>query len=156
MTMSTSSARHAPEPRRSVCGTGELLLGIDAGGTSIRARAAVAGTTVYDGTGGPGNPLAVDVHELSHNYGAALDGCPDPGLVAACVAGAFAAEGRTRVEQVLHARFPGATVRVEPDYVAAYMVAQADIVTIAGTGSIVCSRPQADRVFCRRAWLARR
>jgi glucosamine kinase len=117
------------------------LLGIDAGGTSVRARAVVGDTVVHDGVGGPGNPLAVAPDALARSYGDALDGCPDPARVVACAAGAGRGDGRERVERLLSERFPGAAVSVLPDYVAAFMAAPgSEVVVIAGTGSIVCSR----------------
>jgi glucosamine kinase len=118
-----------------------VLLGIDAGGTSVRARAVVGDTVVHDGVGGPGNPLAVVPDRLARSYGDALGGCPDPGRVVACVAGAGRPDGRERVEGLLSTRFPGAAVSVVPDYVGAFMAApESEVVVSAGTGSIVCSR----------------
>lgn len=135
-----------------------VLLGIDAGGSSIRARAVLAGAVVHDGRGGPGNPLAVDRGELARNYERAVRGCPEPGFVSACVAGAGARAGQVVVEDVLRARLPRAVVSVVPDYVAAYMAARdADVVVIAGTGSIVCSRDDPGgefRISGGRGWRA--
>jgi len=41
-------------------GAADLVVGIDAGGTSTRARGVRYGHVVHEGTGGPGNPIAVD------------------------------------------------------------------------------------------------
>lgn len=117
------------------------IVGIDAGGTSVRARAVAGDTTLHDGLGGPGNPLAISADRLARSYRDALDGCPDPSCVVACVAGTGRREARERVEQLLRARFPDAAILVVPDYAGACMAArESEVVVIAGTGSIVCSR----------------
>jgi glucosamine kinase len=63
-------------------------------------------------------------------------------VIAACVAGAGAEVGRRRIARILSERFPAAAVHVFPDYIGAWMAAPADtdILVIAGTGSIICSR----------------
>lgn len=119
-----------------------VVLGIDAGGSSTRVRAVAHGEVVFDGRGGPGNPLMADERTLSVSYATALAGCPEPDFVAACVAGAASAEPRSRISSLLARLFPHAVVRVHPDYVAAVQAApaDADIVVLAGTGSVVCSQ----------------
>src|SRR5215469_3739415 len=96
-----------------------VVVGIDAGGSSTRARAVAHGDLLFDGTGGPGNPLTVDERTLSASFAAALAGCPEPDHVAACVAGAANAEPSSRISGLLTRMFPGASVQVHPDYVAA-------------------------------------
>jgi len=51
-------------------------------------------------------------------------------------------EVRRRGEDFLRSFFPGATVRAEPDYTAAFYAspAETDVCVIAGTGSLVCSK----------------
>lgn len=122
--------------------TTPAVVGIDAGGTCTRARAVANDSVIHDGVGGPGNPQAVSSAQLARSYEAALDGCPDPRVVAVCAAGTGDDDGRRRVERVLQERFPGAEVRVTPDYVAALMAAgpDVDLVVVAGAGSVVCSR----------------
>lgn len=119
-----------------------VAVGIDAGGSSTRARAVARGKVIFDGRGGPGNPLVVDERLLSVSFATALAGCPEPGFVAACVAGAANAEPRSRISSVLTSLFPNAVVQVHPDYVAAVEAAptDADVIVVAGTGSVVCSR----------------
>jgi glucosamine kinase len=133
------SPRTALGARRDAEGT---VLGIDAGGSSIRVRALLSGTTVYERTGGPGNPLMADEATIRANYHAALAGSPDAARVAACVSGTRSEAGRARITDVLTSRFPGAKIRVEPDYVAAFLAAApvTDVCVVAGTGSVVCSR----------------
>lgn len=118
-----------------------LRLGIDAGGSGIRALATAGCVTVFEGRGGPGNPLSVSEESLSRNYLEALRGCPAPDVVVACAAGAGGPKGAARVEGILRPRFPRAAVHVLADYRAALSAAKghAEVVVIAGTGSIVCS-----------------
>jgi N-acetylglucosamine kinase-like BadF-type ATPase len=119
-----------------------VAVGIDAGGSSTRARAVANGSVVFDGSAGPGNPLMTDEPTLSASYATALAGCPEPDFVAACVAGAAASEPRGRISGLLARMFPRAVVHVHPDYAAAVLVApaDADVIVLAGTGSVVCSR----------------
>lgn len=127
-------------PRR-VSTTG-LILGIDAGGTSVRARGWAGERVVFAGRGGPGNPLVASDIELRQSYEDALNGCPPPQVIAACVAGAGSPEGRHSIERILGERFPVASVHVVPDYVATWMAAPegTDVVVVCGTGSIACTR----------------
>jgi N-acetylglucosamine kinase-like BadF-type ATPase len=119
-----------------------IALGIDAGGTATRACAVLDRRVVHEGSSGPGNPLAVDGAALLDHYEAALAGCPEPAVVAACVAGAGDPRARAHVEQLLRVRFPRSPVHVLPDYAAAWAAApeEVDAVIVAGTGSIVCTR----------------
>lgn len=76
--------------------------------------------TVYEGVGGPGNPLTADSEIIRASYHAALAGFPDATRVAACISGACSAAKRTQITELLRGRFPGAKIRVEPNYVAAF------------------------------------
>jgi glucosamine kinase len=119
-----------------------VIVGIDAGGSSTRARAMLSGATVYEGIGGPGNPLTADPETVRASYYQALASCPAAAQVAACVAGAGSEARRAQIAELLAIRFPGAQIRVEPDHVAAFLAAPAgtDACIMAGTGSAVCSR----------------
>jgi glucosamine kinase len=119
-----------------------VVVGIDAGGSSTRARAMLGNTLIYEGTGGPGNPLMADQETIRASYHAALADCPDAAQIAAGVSGAGSAARRAQVADLLTSRFPGAEIRVEPDYVAAFLAAppSTDVCIVAGTGSVVCSQ----------------
>jgi N-acetylglucosamine kinase-like BadF-type ATPase len=119
-----------------------VVVGIDAGGSSTRVRALLRGATIYEGTGGPGNPLMADQETIRASYHAALAGCPDAARIAAGVSGARSGGGRAQITELLASRFPGAKIRVEPDYVTAFLAASpaTDVCVVAGTGSVVCSR----------------
>lgn len=120
----------------------EIVVGIDAGGSATRARGISDGRVVHDGTGGPGNPLATAPDMLRSSYASALEGCPAPGRITACVAGAESHEMRVRIHDLLAELAPAAVVTVLPDYAAAVAAAPdgTHVVVIAGTGSLVCSR----------------
>jgi len=134
-----------------------VIIGIDAGGSATRARAVACGELLGDGKGGPGNPLATDSQTLSASYAAALAGYPEPDYVAACVSGTESTQQHIRISELLNTIFPNAIVQVHPDYVAAVTAAPAgaDLVVIAGTGSLVCSRtPDGDYVTSGgRGWI---
>lgn len=137
--------------------TAATVVGIDAGGTRTRALARRGDAVIHTGIGGPGNPLSTTQAQLTRSFHDALDGCPDPVIVAVCAAGAAGDRGRGRIERLVSNRFPDATVVVAPDYVAALMAAgpAADVVVVAGTGSIVCSRATngAPRVSGGHGWI---
>jgi hypothetical protein len=76
--------RVIPQTARGGRGDGEgVVVGIDAGGSSTRVRALLSGATIYEGTGGPGNPLMADQETIRASYHAALAGCPDAARIAA-------------------------------------------------------------------------
>jgi glucosamine kinase len=134
-----------------------VTVGIDAGGSSTRARAVDRGVVVHEGTGGPGNPIAADPRTLRASFGAALAGCPPAARVVACVSGAGAAAERDLLSALLAEFLPTARIEVRPDYVAAVAAAPegTDVTIIAGTGSLICSR-NADHTFAvsgGRTWV---
>lgn len=120
----------------------EVLVGIDAGGSSTRARALQQGALVFEGVGGPGNPLMAGPEAIRASYAAALDGCPAAARVAACISGGGSEAQRAQIADLLAGRFPDADVHVAPDYVAAFLAAPpgSDMCIVAGTGSVVCSQ----------------
>ncbi len=98
-----------------------------------------------------------DPATLRVSYHAALAGFPSPRRVAACVSGTTDDAKRAQIEDLLAARFPGAIVRVMPDYFAAVMAAPlgTDVCIVAGTGSVVCGRDASGR-YCAtggRGWI---
>ena len=120
----------------------DVVVGIDAGGSSTRARAVRRSILVHEGAGGPGNPLMAGPEIIRASYQAALDGCPAAARVAACVSGGGGDAQRAQIAALLGGRFPDAVVDVAPDYVAAFLAAPpgSDVCIVAGTGSVVCSR----------------
>lgn len=71
-----------------------LVIGVDAGGTRVRARLAEArgGAVLGEGTGGPGNAMSVERDALTRHLTAALTGAVPPGLggTVSAVVGGFA------------------------------------------------------------------
>jgi N-acetylglucosamine kinase-like BadF-type ATPase len=122
--------------------TCDVVVGIDAGGSSTRARATRRGTVVFEGSGGPGNPLTADPETVRTSYRTALAGCPAAARVVACVAGTLGQAQRAQIAGLLAGRFPGVDIQVAPDYVAAFLAAPTgtDACVVAGTGSVICSR----------------
>jgi len=117
-----------------------LLLGIDAGGTATVARAASNGAVVFEGRSGPGNALSTPADLLEHHLSNATAGCPTPDRIAGCFAGLATPAARSAICKILSRLFPGALLRLAPDYVAVILAAQpADLVVIAGTGSVCCT-----------------
>lgn len=135
-----------------------VLVGIDAGGTSTRARVVQDGHVIHEGHGGPGNPCTTGIDELKTNFAAALNGCPAcPDRIAACVAGAGTDAMKRRVRDVLAELYPATTITVAADYVAAFysLPEDTDVCVIAGTGSVICS-PNEDGSWATsegRGWL---
>jgi glucosamine kinase len=121
-----------------------VVVGIDAGGSSTRARAVdqARGVVVHEGIGGPGNPIAADPPALRDSYRAALAGCPPAERLIACVSGAGGPAERDQIQLLLAELAPGAQVEVRPDYEAAVAASPegTDVTIIAGTGSLICSR----------------
>jgi len=115
------------------------------------------GKIVHQGTGGPGNPVMADQEMLRDSYQAALAGCPAPTRVVASVSGTSQPERRADIERLLAERFPGADVRVLPDYTACVAAAPpgTDICIVAGTGSVICSQGEDGtfRVTGGRGWV---
>jgi N-acetylglucosamine kinase-like BadF-type ATPase len=135
----------------------ESVIGIDAGGSRIRAIAVRGHAVVDRGSGGPGNPHTVSARDRVAHYSTALDGFPAARSVALCAAGAGSRVGRERLRRALAPTLPGAQLVVLPDYAAAWSAAPAgtEIVVIAGTGSVIASRdPDAGYVVTGGAGLA--
>jgi N-acetylglucosamine kinase-like BadF-type ATPase len=120
----------------------EIVLGIDGGGSSTRARAVTGDCLVFERTVGSTNPKTVPPVAVADRLTLLLNGCPSPRAVAACISGMRSAETRSLFRQCLSDRFPSADIRLEPDFAAALRLFESPIAicVIAGTGSIVCSR----------------
>jgi N-acetylglucosamine kinase-like BadF-type ATPase len=128
---------------------GRLVLGLDIGGSSSRARLSQDGRQVAEAVGEGANPTTVDPALVEARLGALIDelGRPQP---VACCAGAAGSEfsaGRRLLEDVLARLLPGTRVLVVHDARLILAAAGADsgIALIAGTGSVAFGRSaQAD------------
>ena len=131
-----------------------VVVGIDAGGSSTRARAMQGGRIVFEGIGGPGNPGTRSMPTLTRAYRQALMGCPPTEHIAACVSGAGSERRQQEIKEVLAAIVPGAEIMVYPDYFATVTANRhADVCVVAGTGSVVCSRGPGGEVHVK--WIRR-
>jgi len=118
----------------------EVVVGIDGGGSRVRAVATRDGKIIFVGQGGPGNPLATDRATLLKSYGDALSGCPTPTRVGACVSGAGGVTGRQAITEIVSQLIPGAVAVVGADYLATvWSTPNYDVWVIAGTGSVIVS-----------------
>ncbi len=120
-----------------------IVLGLDCGGSSCRTMAQNAsGEIVFQGQSGPTNLATTPPGRLKKNLEKAIAGCPVPGAVCACFAGLLTPDDRERAEAMIRDFFPNARIKAEPDYAAAFFASEegTDMLVIAGTGAIVCSR----------------
>ena len=119
-----------------------IYVGLDCGGSSSRVIAMDDdGTQLFVGSSGAANILNPPDHRLRRNLESAARGCPKPTHVCGCFAGLINDDTRRRAESILGELFPGAKVRAEPDYWAAFFASPpgTDVCVIAGTGSLICS-----------------
>ncbi|MCE9557710.1 MAG: hypothetical protein K8R88_02045 [Armatimonadetes bacterium] len=123
-----------------------IILGLDCGGTSCKALACDESQAVlFEGQGGPGNWASTDRRHIKENLRQAIEGCPKPDIVFACLAGIMTDRDREECSDLLRAvlllMFPGwsGQIKVEPDFVAVLGASPPDtqICAIAGTGSLV-------------------
>jgi N-acetylglucosamine kinase-like BadF-type ATPase len=119
-----------------------IYLGLDCGGSSCRAAAVDdEGRSVFRGEGGPANIASTPDSVLRESLRQAVHNAPRPTAVCACFAGLLTRADRIQATKILRDLFPGAVIRVEPDYAAALSICppEADACVIAGTGALICS-----------------
>lgn len=120
-----------------------VFVGLDCGGSSTRVMATDdAGSLLFQGQSGAANVANTPENRLRRSLASATQGCPSADFVCAGMAGVVNASTRERATKMLREIFPGAQVRVEPDYTAAYFACPlgTDVCVISGTGSLVCSQ----------------
>lgn len=123
------------------------VVGIDCGGTSVRALALENGRTVWSGEGGAANISWVSETVLAETLEQALAGCPDADAVCGAFAGLVDERQVEAAGRILAQRFPKGRVAVVPDYEAALEASSGtDVCVLAGTGSIVVSRSPDGRI----------
>lgn len=124
-----------------------LVIGIDGGGTKTVAAVldtdAPAASNAKTGQGGPCNIAAMPVSTAISNIQEAVAKANPPAgeiaAIVAAVAGYSFADRRAELAVALDQAYPGASIEVVPDYIAAFTGAAAGgpgIVVIAGTGSV--------------------
>jgi hypothetical protein len=120
-----------------------VFVGLDCGGSSSRVIAVDGnGAVLFKGQSGAANLSTTPEKRLMRNLAQATKGCPSATYVCGCFAGLIGPETKERGEATLQHLFPTASVRAEPDFIAALYAAPAttDILIISGTGSLICSR----------------
>lgn len=126
-----------------------VYVGLDCGGSSSRVLAVDEhGAIVFQGQSGAANLVSTPENRLRKNLTHAANGCPPADYVCGCFAGLINEEVREKGKETLRQLFPGAAVRAEPDYTAAFYASprETDICVISGTGSLVCSRKDGEIV----------
>ena len=119
-----------------------MYVGLDCGGSTCRSLAInSAGEPVFHGQSGAANLATTPDPLLRRHLARATEACPDAVAVCGCFAGLLTVADRRRAEALLREVFPGAAVRAEPDYAAAFAAADSpiDVCVIAGTGALACS-----------------
>lgn len=120
-----------------------VFVGLDCGGSSSRVLAVDhVGQILFQGQSGAANLASTPEGRLRKNLSTAAEGCPRAQYVCGCFAGLVSDDRRRTGEEILRNIFPGAEVRAEPDFTAAFYAspAETNICVIAGTGSLVCSK----------------
>ncbi len=120
-----------------------VIVGLDCGGSSSRVLAVNSeGEVLFQGHSGAANLISTPEARCRRNLGNASRGCPQADYVCGCFAGLISEDAHARGMDFLSEAFPGASVRAEPDYAAAFYASPTgtDITIIAGTGSLVCSK----------------
>ena len=120
-----------------------VYVGLDCGGSNSRVLAVDdGGNVLFQGQSGAANLTSTPEPRLRRNLERATDGCSQANYVCGCFAGLVSDENRSQGEDLLRKLFPGSSIRVEPDYTAAFYASPSDtdVCVIAGTGSLVCSR----------------
>lgn len=117
------------------------VLGIDAGGTGTRVLMLDGSQPLFDGRGGRANVAATRSEVIIESLTEATEGCPPPDVVAGCFAGLGGPRTASIASDILAELFPRAELRLASDYVAAVLASpEADVVVVAGTGSIVATQ----------------
>lgn len=120
-----------------------LFLGIDGGGTHCRAAVIdEQGSIVFQGNAGSTNLTSISEDVVERNIRAALDAAPRVCAAAGCFAGLIDDHTASIAGNILTSLLPGISVDVYPDYFGTLeaMPEEADMLVIAGTGSVICSK----------------
>ncbi len=121
-----------------------LVLGLDIGGSSSRARLSEAGRIVSEGSAPGANVALIDASVVEERLTSLIEqlGSPHPATCCAGAAGAEVPAARRRLEELLARLLPGARVLVVHDTRLILAAAGLDvgIALIAGTGSVAYAR----------------
>ena len=121
-----------------------LVLGLDIGGSSSRARLSEGGHTVSEASAPGANVALIDPDVVAERLTSLIEqlGSPHPASCCAGAAGAEVPAGRRRLEDLLARLLPDARVLVVHDtrLILAAAALDAGIALIAGTGSVAYAR----------------
>jgi len=121
-----------------------LVLGLDIGGSSSRARLSEGGRIVSEASAPGANVALIDPSVVAERLTSLIEqlGSPHPATCCAGAAGAEVPAGRRRLEELLAMLLPGARVLVVHDTRLILAAAGVDvgIALIAGTGSVAYAR----------------
>ena len=124
-----------------------MVLGLDIGGSSSRARLSEGGRTVAEGSAPGANVALIDPVVVEERLTSLIEqlGSPHPATCCAGAAGVEVPAGRRRLEELLARLLPGARVLVVHDTRLILAAASLDvgIALIAGTGSVAYARNEA-------------
>ncbi|MBX3096436.1 MAG: hypothetical protein KF812_06195 [Fimbriimonadaceae bacterium] len=121
--------------------SGGLVLGLDCGGSTIRARVEnCEGATFFEGSAGPANLATTPVAVILEHLRIALKGCPPVEQAAMCMAGLLTDSDQRKAKALLKSVLDVPKVFACPDYYATVAAdPEADVVVIAGTGVAIAS-----------------
>ena len=121
-----------------------LVVGLDIGGSSSRARLAEGGRTLSEASAPGANVALIDPGVVEERLTSLIEqlGSPHPATCCAGAAGAEVPAGKRRLEELLARLLPGASVLVVHDTRLILAAAGLDvgIALIAGTGSVAYAR----------------
>ena len=137
----------SPGPLQGGAAGAPLVLGLDIGGSSTRARLSQGGRTLAEATASGANVTTIDPEVVEERLRDVIGKLGSP-LPAACCAGAAGSEvpaGKRRLEELLAMLFPGSRILVVHDarLVLAAAGLESGIALIAGTGSVAYARDTA-------------
>ncbi len=118
------------------------LLGLDGGGSSLRAMVVDSETdeVLFTGASGAANWSQTPFSVLDGHCREALDGAPSVDAVAGCLSGLLGSQAISEAQAYL-GELTKAPSLAFPDYAAAYSSSPkgTDLLIIAGTGTLICS-----------------
>lgn len=117
-------------------------LGLDCGGSSTRALVIDDdGNEVFEGSSGPANIASTPADEILSHLNEATAGAPDVIACCGCFAGILTHRDGLTAKGLIAQALPDVAAETFPDYHATLAAdPDADMVVIAGTGSLIASR----------------
>ncbi len=127
-----------------------LVLGIDAGGSTTRAFVYdQSEAVVFHGQSGAANWASTPASRLRQHLQRALIDLPKVDAVCGCFAGLLTSEDQQNAKELLQALTNCSKVDARPDFHATWASAPepTTAIVISGTGSVVCSEPERNKII---------